>query len=181
MMKADHDCEATAATRATNRAISDLIAAGEVSAEEIDHAAHEPLETPPARELTPEPKPEPTSQVWADVEQAVAATPAEPHCGVCGTEELPLYAVGHGMHACREHLSRDETPEPDAEPLAAIKTAAILRAQRALEAKGETTRHLVAASIERFGKPPIKLTASQAEELALDIAGPEVDPDAVND
>jgi hypothetical protein len=143
MMKADHDCEATAATRATNRAISDLIAAGEVSAEEIDHAAHEPLETPPARELTPEPKPEPTSQVWADVEQAVAATPAE--------------------------------------PLAAIKTAAILRAQRALEAKGETTRHLVAASIERFGKPPIKLTASQAEELALDIAGSEVDPDDVND
>lgn len=35
--KAEHDCEATAATRATNRAISDLIAAGEVSAEEIEH------------------------------------------------------------------------------------------------------------------------------------------------
>ncbi len=34
--KADHDCEATAATRATNRAISDLIAAGEVSAEEVE-------------------------------------------------------------------------------------------------------------------------------------------------
>ena len=34
--KAEHDCEATAATRATNRAISDLIAAGEVSAEEVN-------------------------------------------------------------------------------------------------------------------------------------------------
>jgi hypothetical protein len=36
--KADHDCEATAATRATNRAISDLIAAGEASAEEMEGA-----------------------------------------------------------------------------------------------------------------------------------------------
>lgn len=36
--KADHDCEATAQTRATNRAISDLIAAGEVSAEELEGA-----------------------------------------------------------------------------------------------------------------------------------------------
>lgn len=35
-MKADHDCESTAQTRASNRAISDLIAAGEVSAEEIE-------------------------------------------------------------------------------------------------------------------------------------------------
>lgn len=34
--KADHDCPVTAQTRATNRAISDLIAAGEVSAEEIE-------------------------------------------------------------------------------------------------------------------------------------------------
>lgn len=33
--KADHDCEATAQTRASNRAVSDLIAAGEVSAEEM--------------------------------------------------------------------------------------------------------------------------------------------------
>lgn len=38
--KADHDCEGTAATRATNRAISDLIAAGEVSAEEIEGGEH---------------------------------------------------------------------------------------------------------------------------------------------
>jgi len=42
--KAQHDCEATAVTRAINRAISDLIAGGEVSAEEVtnmgsgDHA-----------------------------------------------------------------------------------------------------------------------------------------------
>ena len=35
MSKAWHDCLATAQTRASNRAISDLIAAGEVSAEEI--------------------------------------------------------------------------------------------------------------------------------------------------
>ena len=34
--KADHDCPATAQTRATNRVIADLIAAGEVSAEEIE-------------------------------------------------------------------------------------------------------------------------------------------------
>lgn len=34
--KADHDCPATAQTRATNRAVSDLIAAGEVSAEEME-------------------------------------------------------------------------------------------------------------------------------------------------
>lgn len=36
MAKADHDVRATAQTRATNRAISNLIAAGEVSAEELD-------------------------------------------------------------------------------------------------------------------------------------------------
>jgi hypothetical protein len=36
-MKADHDVEATAATRAANRGISDLIAGGEVSAEEVVH------------------------------------------------------------------------------------------------------------------------------------------------
>lgn len=36
--KADHDCEATAQTRASNRAVSDLIAAGEVSAEEMEGA-----------------------------------------------------------------------------------------------------------------------------------------------
>lgn len=42
--KADHDVEATAATRAVNRAISDLIAAGEVSAEEMEGAEeHTPL------------------------------------------------------------------------------------------------------------------------------------------
>lgn len=35
IMKADHDATATAQTRASNRAISDLIAAGEVSAEEM--------------------------------------------------------------------------------------------------------------------------------------------------
>lgn len=35
-MKADHDCEATAETRATNRAVSNLIAAGEVSYDEIE-------------------------------------------------------------------------------------------------------------------------------------------------
>lgn len=34
--KADHDCPATAQTRASNRAVSDLIAAGEVSAEELE-------------------------------------------------------------------------------------------------------------------------------------------------
>ena len=34
--KADHDCPATAQTRATNRVISDLIAAGELSAEEME-------------------------------------------------------------------------------------------------------------------------------------------------
>lgn len=34
--KADHDCPATAQTRASNRAIADLIAAGEVSAEEME-------------------------------------------------------------------------------------------------------------------------------------------------
>lgn len=34
--KAEHDVLATAATRATNRAVSDLIAAGEVSAEEVE-------------------------------------------------------------------------------------------------------------------------------------------------
>src|SRR5690606_33732696 len=34
--KAEHDCEATAATRATNRANSDLLAAGAVSAEDVD-------------------------------------------------------------------------------------------------------------------------------------------------
>lgn len=34
--KADHDCPATAQTRASNRAVSDLIAAGEVSAEEME-------------------------------------------------------------------------------------------------------------------------------------------------
>src|SRR5690606_2837336 len=45
--KATHDVEATAATRATNRAISDLIAAGEVSAEEIEHdGAPEPAPRP---------------------------------------------------------------------------------------------------------------------------------------
>src|SRR5690606_31072830 len=45
--KATHDVEATAATRATNRAISDLIAAGEVSAEEIEHdGATEPAPRP---------------------------------------------------------------------------------------------------------------------------------------
>jgi len=38
--KATHDVEATAATRATNRAISDLIAAGEVSAEEVEGGEH---------------------------------------------------------------------------------------------------------------------------------------------
>lgn len=38
--KAEHDCEATAATRATNRAISDLVAAGEVSAEEVEGGDH---------------------------------------------------------------------------------------------------------------------------------------------
>ena len=35
--KPNHDIPATAMTRATNRAISDLIGAGEVSAEEMDH------------------------------------------------------------------------------------------------------------------------------------------------
>lgn len=46
-MKADHDCEATAATRATNRAVSDLIAAGEVSAEEVDGGhAEDPAQVP---------------------------------------------------------------------------------------------------------------------------------------
>lgn len=35
-LKADHDCAATAQTRATNRAVADLIAAGEVSAEEME-------------------------------------------------------------------------------------------------------------------------------------------------
>lgn len=34
--KAEHDCTSTAVTRATNRAISNLIAAGEVSAEEVE-------------------------------------------------------------------------------------------------------------------------------------------------
>lgn len=34
--KAEHDCTSTAVTRATNRAISDLVAAGEVSAEEVE-------------------------------------------------------------------------------------------------------------------------------------------------
>ena len=38
--KAEHDCEATAATRATNRVISDLVAAGEVSAEEVEGGDH---------------------------------------------------------------------------------------------------------------------------------------------
>lgn len=37
--KALHDCTATAQTRASNRAISDLIAAGEVSAEEVEGGA----------------------------------------------------------------------------------------------------------------------------------------------
>lgn len=46
--KADHDCPATAQTRATNRAVSDLIAAGEVSAEEMEFG-----ETPAARTPTP--------------------------------------------------------------------------------------------------------------------------------
>ncbi|HEY8536651.1 MAG TPA: hypothetical protein VIL25_09375 [Vicinamibacterales bacterium] len=46
--KATHDVEATAATRATNRAISDLIAAGEVSAEEIEPDGA-PAQTPAPR------------------------------------------------------------------------------------------------------------------------------------
>lgn len=68
--KADHDCPATAQTRATNRAVSDLIAAGEVSAEEMEfgevrqHAA-------PAR---------PVPQTG--YERARANPPAVPHADV---------------------------------------------------------------------------------------------------
>lgn len=39
-MKAEHDCRATACTRANNRAVSDLVAMGEVSAEELDFDGH---------------------------------------------------------------------------------------------------------------------------------------------
>jgi hypothetical protein len=43
--KADHDCPATAQTRAANRVIADLIAAGEVSAEEMEFGdVSEPLD-----------------------------------------------------------------------------------------------------------------------------------------
>ncbi len=44
--KADHDCPATAQTRATNRAVSDLIAAGEVSAEEMEFGEVAPARVP---------------------------------------------------------------------------------------------------------------------------------------
>jgi hypothetical protein len=51
--KADHDCPATAQTRAANRAIADIIAAGEVTAEEIEfgeipnHAPASPAQSTP--------------------------------------------------------------------------------------------------------------------------------------
>lgn len=45
--KAEHDCVATAATRATNRAVSDLVAAGEVSAEEVEGGHHEEHDATP--------------------------------------------------------------------------------------------------------------------------------------
>lgn len=61
--KADHDCPATAQTRATNRAISDLIAAGEVSAEEIEGGDQQAYSAPrrersaaPAEDARPCPK-----------------------------------------------------------------------------------------------------------------------------
>lgn len=54
--KADHDCPATAQTRASNRAIADLIAAGEVSAEEMEFG-----ETPAATRRGASPRGEATS------------------------------------------------------------------------------------------------------------------------
>lgn len=63
--KAEHDCYATAQTRASNRAISDLIAAGEVSAEEMQ-ALHEPEHEPdaiPSQEEEPKKAPASADQV----------------------------------------------------------------------------------------------------------------------
>src|SRR5690606_9907880 len=79
--KAEHDCEATAATRATNRAISDLIAAGEVSAEEIEHEGvpepapcpSRPRATRPAQQQRPEAAPKPAvGEISRDGELASA-------------------------------------------------------------------------------------------------------------
>jgi len=58
--KADHDVRSTAQTRATNRAISDLIAAGEVSAEEVDQG-------PNGSAASEEPDDAKTSLLWRNV------------------------------------------------------------------------------------------------------------------
>lgn len=82
--KADHDCAATAQTRAANRAISDLIAAGEVSAEEIDGGEHH--ERQPARRGNGATRPEQAQQpAPAPAAQSAPADDGEvPSCPKCG-------------------------------------------------------------------------------------------------
>ena len=53
--RARHDCEATAETRAHNRAIARLIAAGEVSAEEMEGGAAVPRRAPAREVRVPDP------------------------------------------------------------------------------------------------------------------------------
>lgn len=77
--KADHDCLATAATRARNRAIADLIAQGEVSAEEVEH--HAPAERP-ARQAAAQAAPVTRQQVEETFDaEVIEEGPACPKCG----------------------------------------------------------------------------------------------------
>lgn len=74
----DHDVISTAQTRATNRAIADLIGCGEVSAEELTDNGHSGPETAPGATVTPKPPSEPTPAQKAAGGPKPAKIPASP-------------------------------------------------------------------------------------------------------
>jgi len=77
--KVEHDLPATAVTRATNRAISNLVGFGQVSAEEVDadvRAASPAVELPPWAALAPDPIVMSAANQLVEIVQQAGADPA---------------------------------------------------------------------------------------------------------
>lgn len=125
--KAEHDIAATAVTRATNRAISNLVGFGQVSAEEVDGAAPPPAGA--ASPYGPEGTADSDAKVMAIVDRLYPDVPGDQFVALVnhqlGTDHLPE-ASARMIHAIEWALGDERmrrAPEPENAPPPAGQSA----------------------------------------------------------